>query len=97
MQVGPPGDYPRAVDPDDIRWIAETTGLDVAEVAAGFEKGDLRRKVVVDELLDAGIEGAELVDLVMRLTGLPRDEALELIAAERAAGAHEPDASPPPG
>ena len=85
------------MDPDDIRWIAETTGLDVDEVAAGFEKGDLRRKVVVDELLEAGIDGAELVDLVMRLTGLPRHEALELIAAERATAEHEPNAPPPPG
>lgn len=78
------------MDADEIRWIAETTGLDVREVEAGFEKGALRRKIVVDELLEAGIEGPELVDFVMRLTGLLRHEALELIAAERAEGGHEP-------
>ena len=84
------------MDADEIRWIAEKTGLDVREVAAGFEEGELRRKVVVDELLEAGIGGAELVDLVMRLTGLPRHETLALIAAERATGAHAPDAPSPP-
>ena len=83
------------MDADEIRWIAETTGLDVREVAAGFEEGELRRKVVVDELLEAGIEGPELLDLVMRLTGLPQHDARALIAAERATG-HEPEAPTPP-
>jgi len=82
------------VGADEIRWLAETTGLDVREVQEGFEKGDLRRKVVVDELLEAGIEGQELLELVIRLTGLPRAEAIGLIAAERATGEHEPEAPP---
>ena len=86
--------YPRAVDADEIRWLAETTGLDVQEVQAGFREGELRRKVVVDELLEAGVEGPELLDLVIRLTGLARPEADQLIAAERATGEHEPDAPP---
>ena len=80
---------------DEIRWLAETTGLDVRDVEAGLAEGDLRRKVVVDELIEAGLTGPELLDLVMRLTGLPRDEAIELIAAERATGEHEPEAQPP--
>ena len=80
---------------DEIRWLAETTGLDVRDVEAGLAEGDLRRKVVVDELIEAGLAGPELLDLVMRLTGLPRDEAIELIAAERATGGHEPEAQPP--
>jgi hypothetical protein len=83
------------VDADEIRWIAETTGLDVREIAAGFEEGELRRKLTVDELLDAGIDGPELVDLVMRLTGLPHHQAVELIAAERAEVVG-PEPSPPP-
>jgi len=83
------------VGADEIRWLAETTGLDVRDVEAGLAEGDLRRKVVVDELIEAGLAGPELLDLVMRLTGLPRDEAIELIAAERATGGHEPEAQPP--
>ncbi|HLM34266.1 MAG TPA: hypothetical protein VK278_00670 [Gaiellaceae bacterium] len=82
------------MDPEEIRWLAETTGLDVREVQEGFEKGDLRRKVVVDELLEAGLEGQELLELVIRLTGLSRAEAIRLIAAERATGEHEPEAPP---
>ena len=81
---------------DEIRWLAETTGLDVRDVEAGLAEGDLRRKVVVDELIEAGLTGPELLDLVMRLTGLPQDEAIALIAAERATGEHEPEAQPPP-
>jgi hypothetical protein len=83
------------VGADEIRWLAETTGLDVSDVEAGFAEGDLRRKVVVDELLEAGLAGPELLDLVMRLTGLPRDDAIALIAGERATGEHEPEAQPP--
>jgi hypothetical protein len=83
------------VGADEIRWLAETTGLDVREVEAGLAEGDLRRRVVVDELIEAGLAGPELLDLVMRLTGLPRDDAIELIAAERATGEHEPEAQPP--
>jgi len=82
------------VNGDEIRWLAETTGLDVGEVEAGFEAGERRRKIVVDELLEAGIEGPELLDLVIRLTGLPREEAVELIAAERATGEHAPEVPP---
>ena len=83
------------MDADEIRWIAQTTGLDVREIAAGFEEGELRRKLTVDELLEAGIDGPELVDLVMRLTGLPHHEAVELIAAERSEVAGR-EAPPPP-
>jgi hypothetical protein len=83
------------VERDEIRWLAETTGLDVREVEAGFEEGERRRRVVVDELLEAGLEGQELLDLVIRLTGLPLEEAVELIAAERETGEHEPEAPPP--
>ena len=79
---------------DEIRWLAETTGLDVGEVEAGFEAGDRRRKIVVDELLEAGIEGPELLDLVIRLTGLSREESVELIATERATGEHAPEVPP---
>ena len=79
---------------DEIRWLAETTGVDVGEVEAGFEAGDRRRKIVVDELLEAGIEGPELLDLVIRLTGLSREEAVELIATERATGEHAPEVPP---
>jgi hypothetical protein len=83
------------VHQEEIRWLAETTGVDVREVEAGFEKGNLRRKIVVDELLEAGFEGQSLVEFVMRITGLPREEAVELIAAERETGEHEPEAPRP--
>ena len=72
------------------RWLAATTGSDQAEVVRELEAGLGRRIFVVDELLEAGFEGAELLDYVIRLTGLEQNEALRLIDDRRRRSA--PDA-----
>jgi len=69
-------------DQETVGWLAEHTGLDLAEVEKGLETGRLRRHAVVFELVDAGLAGRELVEMVVALTGLPPVEARELIAEE---------------
>jgi hypothetical protein len=54
---------------DDIRWLAEKTGLDRSQVAQGLEEGEARRRTVVAELVAADVGGAELLAMVTRLTG----------------------------
>jgi hypothetical protein len=53
-------------------WLANQTKTDPEQVQAEF---------VVDELIDAGYAGGELVDFVVRLTGLTDAAARALIAA----------------
>ena len=67
---------------ETVGWLADHTDLDQSQVEKGLEEGRLRRKAVVFELVDAGLTGRELVDMVVALTGLPAREARELIAAE---------------
>lgn len=62
-------------------WLAAQTHSDLEQVEAELELGERRRAFVVDELAEAGFTGAELLDLVMRLTGLDRGGAKALIAA----------------
>ena len=73
-------------------WLAAQTHSNPEQVEAELELGERRRAFVVDELAEAGFTGAELLDLVMRLTGLDRGSAKALIAA-RAEQAHT-DAGP---
>ncbi|MBA3842046.1 MAG: hypothetical protein H0X39_05395 [Actinobacteria bacterium] len=70
-------------------WLAAETNSSAAEVAEGLEAGERRRAFVVDELADAGFTGPELLELVVRLTGLPRRAAKALVAerAQRIASA----------
>ena len=49
--------------------------------ARSWGEGARRRAFVVDELLEAGLTGAELLDLVVRLTGLDEASARALIAS----------------
>ena len=65
------------------RWLAASTGSAQADVVRELEAGLARRTFVVDELLEAGWEGAELTDYVIRLTGLAQNEALRLIDNRR--------------
>ena len=81
--MGCPVIDPTTSDADLARWLAEVTGGDAAEVRSELEAGSGRRTFVVDELLDAGYEGAELLDLVIRLSGLDRTEAVQLITERR--------------
>ena len=66
---------------DPAAWLASATGTDAAEVAAELEEGARRRTFVVNELLEAGFRGGELLDLVIRLTGLDTAQASALIRA----------------
>jgi hypothetical protein len=67
---------------ESVGWLVEHTELDTEEVEKGLEEGRLRREAVVFELVDAGLTGPELVQMVVALTGLPAGEARELIAAQ---------------
>ena len=69
------------------RWLAGHTDADVIQVEAELNEGRLRREFVVDELLAAGFERSELLDLTTRLTGLTHAEAKTLIVARRGAAA----------
>jgi hypothetical protein len=68
-------------DRDPAAWLAAATGKDAADVAAELEEGARRRTFVVNELIEAGFRDRELLDLVMRLTGLDTAQASELINA----------------
>jgi hypothetical protein len=81
----------RSPDPEPAAWLAAATGDDPADVAAELELGARRRVFVVDELLEAGFRDRELLDFVMRLTGVDSAEANRLISARL------PLAEPPPG
>jgi hypothetical protein len=82
-------------DRDPAAWLAAATGEDAADVAAELEVGARRRTFVVNELLEAGYHDRELLDLVMRLTGLDTAQASALISAcERLA--ESPAAPVPP-
>jgi hypothetical protein len=65
------------------RWLAAHTEADVIQVETELAEGELRREFVVDELLAAGYEGSELLDLATRLTGLSTAGAKALIVARR--------------
>ena len=69
-----------------VGWLVEHTELDTEEVEKGLEEGRRRREAVVFELVDAGLTGRELVEMVVALTGLPAHEARELIATQGARG-----------
>jgi hypothetical protein len=69
------------VDHELASWLAAQTLSDPEQVEAELELGARRRAFVVDELAEAGFTGAELLDLVMRLTGLDRGGAKALIVS----------------
>jgi hypothetical protein len=77
------------------RWLAVHTDADVIQVETELAEGELRREFVVDELIAAGYEGSELLDLTARLTGLTTGGAKALIVARRdvAAAAEDSTAS----
>jgi hypothetical protein len=63
------------------RWLAAHSEADVIQVETELAEGQLRREFVVDELLSAGFEGSELLDLTTRLTGLTTAGVKALIVA----------------
>ena len=75
-----------SADEDEIAWLVEQTGQSREEVERGLQEGSLRRRSVVSELLDAGLRGEELLQMVVRLTGFPEEEARKLIEAESREG-----------
>jgi hypothetical protein len=67
-------------DEELVTWLAAMTGGSRERVAAELAAGDARRAFVTAELVDAGYRGSELLDRVVRLTGLDEREARELIS-----------------
>jgi hypothetical protein len=63
-------------------WLADKTGAPLEEVERELDEGARRRDFVVNELVEAGVTGPELLDLVVRLTGVDEAAARDLIAAE---------------
>jgi hypothetical protein len=72
------------VDEDVAVWLAAATGMDPDEVAADLELSRWRRDFVVHELVDAGYDREQAVDLIVRLTGTAEQEARALVDAELA-------------
>jgi len=74
-------------DRDVESWLAAATGTDAGQVHRELAQGELRRAFVADELLEAGFTGGELIDYVMRLTGLDARQARSLVEARARKGA----------
>lgn len=72
---------PNPADPGLASWLAAQGDVDPRQVSAELDVGARRRAFVVDELVDAGFEGSQLVELTMQLTGVDGTEAQALIAA----------------
>jgi hypothetical protein len=69
-------------------WLAAQSDADPEQVEAELALGERRRAFVAAELAEAGYTGAELLELVMRLTGVDAAAARALVAA-RAGAAHQ--------
>jgi hypothetical protein len=78
-------------EPGLTSWLAAQGDVDREQVAAELEVGARRRTFVVDELVEAGFEGAELLALTMGLTGLETTDAKALIEARTGPGTREAD------
>ncbi|MEO5575998.1 MAG: hypothetical protein ABIR67_02450 [Gaiellaceae bacterium] len=72
---------PTSDDHELAAWLAAQTHADSGQVEAELEIGERRRAFVVDELVEAGFAGPELLDFVTRLTGMDNAAARALIAA----------------
>ena len=68
-------------DEETAAWLAARTGMPLDQVERGLDEGARRREFVVCELLEAGVRGGELLELVVRLTGLDDASARALISA----------------
>ncbi len=75
-------------------WLAAATGEDPADVAAELELGERRRAFVFNELSEAGYAGADLLDYLMRLTGIDQREAKALISEHEQRSARPTDVPP---
>ncbi|MBA2332832.1 MAG: hypothetical protein H0V94_08600 [Actinobacteria bacterium] len=82
---------PTPADRELTSWLAEHTHTDAGRIEAELEVGERRRAFVVAELVDAGFEGAELLELAIQLTGLERGQVRALLTAHAAREAGEPD------
>jgi hypothetical protein len=67
------------VNRDVAQWLAAATGEDPAAVAAELDVGERRRAFVFNELTEAGYTGPDLLDYLMRLTGIDERQARALI------------------
>ncbi len=83
------------VNDDLATWLAAATGDDPDRVAAELELGERRREFVFNELVEAGYTGGDLLDYLVRLTGLGAQDARALVADyERRLSDAAEDASP---
>lgn len=53
-----------------VGFLAAATGTPPEQVEEELTEGARRRAFVVDELIDAGLTGSELLETAVRLTGL---------------------------
>jgi hypothetical protein len=83
-----PDDEHEPRDPGLAAWLAARTHVEPEQVEAELALGERRRAFVAAELAEAGYTGAELLELVMRLTGVDAAAARALVAA-RGGAAHE--------
>jgi len=74
---------PITADPETVEWLAAHTQTDARQVRAELDVAFRRRVFVVDELLEAGVDGPALLDGTLRLTALSEADARELIADRR--------------
>jgi hypothetical protein len=71
------------------KWLAARTQTDPEQIEAELQLGERRRAVIVDELVAAGLAGSELLEQVMRLTGLDAAGARALISSRSGAASGE--------
>jgi hypothetical protein len=68
------------VNNDLATWLAAATGDDPVRVAAELELGERRREFVFNELVEAGYSGGDLLDYLVRLTGMSAQDARAAVA-----------------
>ena len=73
--VQQPGVPTQMVNDDLATWLAAATGDDPVRVAAELELGERRREFVFNELVEAGYTGGDLLDFLVRLTGMSAHDA----------------------
>jgi len=72
---------PILADSSLVRWLAQQTATPEQVIQEELEVAAARRAFVVEKLLDAGLSESAVLDVTMRLTGISRRDALELIQA----------------
>ena len=66
-------------DESVVGFLAVATGTPPEQVEEELTEGARRRAFVIDELIDAGLSGTELLDTAVRLTGLDESQVKALL------------------